>query len=98
MQLSTFAFALGYNVDIRIVAIAILGVMFLVLGCCIPKLDYVKNYKIEPEKARKINRFMGYASAAMGILFLISLFFLPIVSLVCIFMLIPYAIYVVKRK
>lgn len=105
LQLSTFALVLGYDVDIRIVAIAILGTLFLVLGYFMQKLDYVKNYNIEPEKAIKINRFMGYSAIVMGILFLISLFFSPIASLVCLLILIPYtiisviyAIYVVKKK
>ena len=105
LQFSTFALVCGYNVDIRVVAVAIAGGLFLILGSYMPKLDYVKNYNIEPDKARKINRFTGREFVVMGALLLLSLFFSPNVSLVCLLLLIPctiigviYAIYVVKKK
>lgn len=105
LQLATLGIGLGILVDIRVVAGAIVGVVLIVLGNYMPKLDYVKNYKIEPEKAKKINRFMGVESVIMGFLFLISLFLPPIATVVCIILLIPYTLigviyglYVTRKK
>ena len=105
LQLATFGIVLGYNVDIRIVAGFIVGVMFLFLGNYLPKMDYIKNYKLEPEKAKKINRFLGFETVIMGILFFLSVFFPPMATVVCLILLIPYtlsgviyAIYVIKKK
>ncbi len=92
LQIVTFGYGLGWNIDIRRVATFIVGVIFLVIGNYLPKFDYIKNYDIDKEKARKINRFIGIETVVMGALFLISLFFPPVVSLVCIILLIPYAI------
>ncbi|MBR5808529.1 MAG: DUF1648 domain-containing protein [Clostridia bacterium] len=105
LQLAVFGVALNYNVDIRIVAMSITGVLFLVLGIFLPELDYIKNYNISPEKAKKINRFVGYGTVLLGLSFLLSIFFPPIVSVFCLLLLIPYTIagviygiYVVKKK
>ncbi len=88
----TLIYSTGKNIDIRRVAVFIVGAIFIVLGNYLPKLDYVKNYKFDSEKARKINRFSGYTMVIMGVLFLISLFFPPVVSVACLFLLIPYMI------
>ncbi len=92
LQLATFGVALGYKIDIRIVATIIVGVMFLVLGNYMPKLDYIKNYNVDTEKARKINRFIGVEMVILGLLFLISVFLPPIATVICILLLIPYTI------
>ncbi len=92
LQLATFGIALGHKVDIRAVAAVIVGVMFLVLGNYMPKLDYIKNYDIDTEKARKINRFIGVETVIVGLLFLGSIFLPPIATVVCILLVIPYTI------
>ena len=92
LQLATFGIALGYEVDIRIVATVIVGVMFIVLGKYMPKLDYIKNYDVDTDKARKINRFIGVEMVIMGILFLISTLLPPIATVICLLLLIPYTI------
>lgn len=56
----TFGFGLGYDVDVRNVVVLIVGVMFLFIGNYLPMLDYIKNYDIDSQKARQINRFIGY--------------------------------------
>jgi len=33
--------------------------VLLVIRNYLPKFDYIKNYDVEVEKARKINRFIG---------------------------------------
>lgn len=104
LQVATFGRVLGYNVDMRTVAAIVVGVVFLLLGNCLPKMDYIKNYKLEPEKAKKINRFLGYETVIMGILLILSVFFPPTATEVCLLLLIPYAligviysIYVAKK-
>lgn len=92
LQGITFGYALGVNIDIRKCAMIICGAVFLVIGNYLPKFDYIKNKDVEKEKARKINRFIGFMSVIMGILAIISVFLPPIASLVWIFLLIPYAI------
>ena len=104
LYVATLGISIGWNIDVRKVAMFIVGAMFLVMGNFLPKLNYVKNYKIDTEKARKINRFSGYQMVIMGIAFIISIFLPPIVSVVCLILLIPtvligviYAIRIVKK-
>ncbi len=101
----TYVYALGVGVDIRVCATMIVGVILIVIGNYLPKFDYIKNYDIDTEKARKINRFIGFETVIMGILFLVSLFFPPMATVACLILLIPYAIiaaaygiYVCKKK
>lgn len=92
LQAVTFGYALGWSIDIRKIVALIVGVMFITTGNYLPKFDYIKNYDIDTEKARKINRFVGFETVIMGILFIASMFLPPISTIVCLFMLIPYAI------
>ncbi len=85
-------YALGWKVDMRIAAAIIVGVILLVVGNYLPKFDYIKNYDVNVEKARKINRFLGFETVIMGALFIISTLLPPISTLVCLFLLIPYAV------
>jgi len=91
LQIITLEYGLGRNIDIRKVAATIVGVVFLVIGNYLPKFDYIKNYNIDTEKARKINRFIGIETVIMGILGIVSIFFPPIASIIWIFLLIPYS-------
>ena len=92
LQIITFGYGLGWNIDIRKVVALIVGVMFITLGNYLPKFDYIKNYDMDTEKARKINRFIGFETVIMGILMIVSIFLPPIATVVCLFLLIPYAI------
>ena len=92
LQIITLGYGLGWNLDIRKAVSLIVGVIFVVTGNYLPKFDRVKNYDVDTDKARKINRFIGYESVVMGILFFISIFLPPIASVVCLVLLIPYAI------
>ena len=83
---------MGGNIDIRKTAALIVGAIFLEIGNYLPKFDYVKNHNIDTEKARKINRFLGFETVIMGILMLITIFLPPIATAVWIFLLIPYAV------
>ncbi len=92
LQIITIGYSLGWNIDIRRAISFIIGIMFLVLGNYLPKFDRVKNIDVDAEKARKINRFIGYETVIMGVLFIISIFLPPIFSIICIGLLIPYAV------
>lgn len=92
LQVITLGYGLGWNLDIRRVVAVVVGIVFLVIGNYLPKFDYIKNYDVDTEKARKINRFIGYETVGMGILFLISALLPPIITIVCICLLIPYSI------
>ena len=104
LYIVTLGYGLGWNIDVGKTACAIVGCIFLVLGTCLPKLDYIKNYDIEKEKARKINRFVGYETFIMGLLFLISIFLPLSYRIICLVLLIPYAVIgsvygiIIKRK
>lgn len=88
----TLVVGLGWKVDIRKAVCIIVGVLLLVTGNYLPKADRIKNYKIDKEKARKINRFMGYGTVMLGILFIVSCLFPPMYSAACIFLVIPYTV------
>lgn len=92
LQIVTLGYALGWNVDIRKSAALIVGVIFLVIGNYLPKLDYVKNYDVDTEKARKVNRFIGIITVVIGILMLITIALPPITTVVWLILMIPYAI------
>ncbi|MBR2846637.1 MAG: DUF1648 domain-containing protein [Clostridia bacterium] len=92
LQGAIFAFALGKNVDTRAVALLLVGVIMIAIGNYLPKFDYIKNYNLDTEKARKINRFIGIETVIMGVLSIICIFLPPIFSLYWLFLLIAYAI------
>lgn len=92
LQVLIQGYALGWQVDMRVAAALIVGGMFIVIGNYLPKLDYIENYDIDVEKARKINRFLGQETVILGALFIISTFFPPIFTLGCLFLLIPYTL------
>ena len=92
LQIITLGYGLGWNLDIRKVVSFIVGVLFLLMGNYMPKFDYIKNYDVNTEKARKINRFIGYETIVMGLLFFVSIFLPPISSIICLLLLIPYVI------
>ncbi len=92
LQVLILGYALGWQVDMRVAAALVVGGMFIVIGIHLPKLDYIKNYDIVAEKARKINSFWGFETVILGILFIISIFFPPVFTLACIILLIPYMV------
>lgn len=92
LQVITLGYGIGWNLDIRKSVAFIVGVIFLVIGNYLPKFDYIKNYDLQTEKARKINRFVGYETVVMGIIFIVSIFLPPVSTVVCIGLLVPYAI------
>ncbi|MBE7015246.1 MAG: DUF1648 domain-containing protein [Ruminococcaceae bacterium] len=92
LQVVTLGYGLGWNLDIRRIVTFIVGSIFLVIGNYMPKFDYIKNFDVDTEKVRKINRFIGYETICMGLVFFISLFLPPISTVICLILLIPYSI------
>ncbi len=92
LQVITLGYSLGWNIDIRKIVAVIVSLVFFVIGNYLPKFDYIKNYDIYTEKARKINRFIGFETVIMGILIFITIFLPPIATVIWLFLLIPYAI------
>ena len=92
LQVVTLGYGLGWNVDIRKVAAIIVGVILIVIGNYLPKFDYIKNYNLNTEKARKINRFIGFETVIMGLLFVLSIFLPPVATVCCLILFVPYAI------
>lgn len=85
LQIATLGYGLGWKVDVRRLAVFIVAVILLVIGNYLPKFEGAKIRNEDDEKARKIQRFIGFETVAVGILFLISLLFPPVVSLICLF-------------
>lgn len=92
LQIVTLGYGLGWNFDIRKVAILLVGAILLVIGNYLPKFDYIKNYDVDAQKARKINRFIGFETVIMGILGIITIFFPPVATVVWLILFIPYVI------
>ena len=92
LQIVTLGYGLGWNLDIRKVVALLVGGILLVIGNYLPKFDYIKNKDIDTGKARKINRFIGYETVVMGVLFIVSGFLPPIATVICLCLLIPYAL------
>ena len=92
LQTATLGYGLGWDIDIRRLAVFIVGVILLVIGNYLPKFEGAKIQNKNEEKARKIQRFIGFETVVMGILFLLSLLFPPVVSLFCLLLFVPYAI------
>ncbi|MBR5239702.1 MAG: DUF1648 domain-containing protein [Clostridia bacterium] len=100
----TVGYSMGWAIDIRRVAVCIVGILFVALGNYLPKLSYVKHYNFEPEVAKKINRFTGFYMVIMGALGLLSILLPAEASVVWLILLIPfgvasavYAIYVSRK-
>lgn len=92
LQIFTFGYSLGWKFDVRKAVALIVALIFILIGNYLPKLDYIKNYDADTEKARKINRFIGFETVVMGILYLISIFLPPLATVGCLILMIPYAI------
>ena len=92
LQTVTLGYGLGWNIDIRKFVALLVGGILLVVGNYLPKFDYVKNHDVDTDKARKINRFVGYGSVIMGLLSMASAFLPPVTTLVWLILLIPFAI------
>ena len=96
LYIVTLLYALNYNIDIRKIAMIILGIMYIVSGNYIPKtkgqnivkFKFIKDNKLPEKEIEKIKRNIGYIFIINGIMFIISIFFKPIVSILVLLILI----------
>ncbi len=92
LQPVTLGYSLGWDFEVHRVAALLVGGILIVVGNYLPKFDQVKNFDVTTEKAKKINRFIGFETVIMGLLFIIGAFFPPTVTVFCLILMIPYAI------
>ena len=89
MYIITIAYNLGTKLDIRVWVMLLLGAMFIVTGNYLPKTVGTNKWpqkKFTENVQRRINRIGGYVMMAYGALFMLSVFFPPLISvlvLVC---------------
>lgn len=100
LYILTLGYSLNWGVDIRRTVAVIVGVILIVMGICLTEVDYIKKYS--KEKAKKINKFIGFETVIMGILFVISAWLPTFATVACLILLIPYTviaiIYSIKVK
>lgn len=93
---ATIFFSLGNDLDIRRIAVLIVGILFVVMGNYMPKANHIqimgKMREVSGDTARKFLRLSGYITFIYGLLFLATLFFPPIASVIVLLLLIPYTI------
>lgn len=83
-------YAIGINLDIRICACGIVGLLFIIIGNYLPKSRSIKTQlftkKYDKETKEKVYvknmKVNGYVMIVMGFLFLISIFCAPFVSVI----------------
>ncbi len=87
LYITTIAYALGNDLDIRKIACFVIGIIIVIIGNYSPKMKYNKSIGIHPNSfiknkdvRRKINRISGYILVAIGLLFILSIFLTPIFS------------------
>lgn len=92
---ATISYTLDSGTDIRRITMFILGFTFVVIGNYLPKVGYVNKAgfkKLVGDKARKLNRIMGYEMVGLGILFFISILLPPFASVAVLILLFPYIV------
>lgn len=92
LMVLTLGIALDYKINVQKSVMIIMSVLFIVVGSFLPGYDYVKNFKMSPEKAKKFNSFMGRGMIVLGILFLIGAFLPPRYGIALILLVIPYSL------
>lgn len=83
LYIVTLMIALGNTIDIRKIAMMILGMMFIVLGNYTPKTKGIINgmKHLEDKEYKKMARILGYTFIANGLLCFISILFNQYVSI-----------------
>ena len=102
LYIVTIAIALGNNLDIRKIVMILLGILFIISGNYMPKVrsDYYMNSKIFWVKNRDeklVNRAIkisAYGLIIYGILFILSILFKPVVSVVVLIAMLLFCIFI----
>lgn len=102
LYIVTIVIALGNNLDIRKIVMILLGILFIISGNYMPKVrsDYYMNSKIFWVKNRDeklVNRAIkisAYGLIIYGILFILSILFKPVVSVVVLIAMLLFCIFI----
>ena len=102
LYIVTIAFALGNNLDIRKIVMILLGILFIISGNYMPKVrsDYYMNAKlfcvknIDEKLINKAIKNSAYAFIIYGILFILSILFKPVVSVVILIAMLLFCFYI----
>lgn len=91
---ATIGYAFDSAIDIRRIAVFIVGFIFVILGNYMPKIGYtgVNFGKIPPDKSGKFKRLIGYETVGLGVLFFISILLPPFASVAVLILLFPYIV------
>lgn len=98
----TIVFALGNSLDIRKIVMILLGVLFIISGNYMPKVrsDYYMNAKlflvknIDEKLVNKAIKISAYGLIVYGILFILSILFKPVVSVVILIAMLLFDIFI----
>lgn len=96
LYIVTLCYALNYILDIRKIVMLILGIMYIISGNYIPKtkgenivkFKFIKDKKLPEKEIEKIKRIVGYILIINGIMFMVSIFLKPIISLLLVLLMI----------
>ncbi len=92
MYIITIAYNLGTKLDIRVWVMLLLGAMFIITGNYLPKTVGTNKWpqkKFTESVQKRINRIGGYVMIVYGLMFILSVFFPPLISvLVLVFLII----------
>ena len=102
LYIVTMAVAFGNDLDIRKIVMILLGILFIISGNYMPKVrvDYYMNSKIFWVKNRDeklVNRAIkisAYGLIIYGILFILSILFKPVVSVVVLIAMLLFCIFI----
>lgn len=101
----TTMYAIGNKLDIRKIAMIILGILFVVIGNYLPKTKGQINLlqKASEQEYRKVSKVFGYLMIVNGLLFIISNLFSQYVSvfvvcLVIVEIIVLWVYTIIKRK
>ncbi len=84
MYIITIVYNLGTKLDIRVWVMLLLGAMFILTGNYLPKTVGTNKWpqkKFTEAVQKRINRIGGYVMMAYGALFMLSIFFPPLISI-----------------
>lgn len=87
----TIQFSLGAVTDIRRIILLLIGLVFIALGNYFPTVPVESQWYVshphprinDRDLWRKMSRQLGYAFVVGGILMIVTLFFAPLVSAIC---------------
>lgn len=93
LYLITVFYAMGKQIDVRRIVMLLVGGIMIVIGNYLPK-GSVGSFpaRLNSSQAKKINRFLGYGTVMLGMIFWITILLPPIYSALSLFLLIPYTL------